>query len=224
MAVEGEEALQFMTLKAGPGLVETTAPVNPGAVEGDTDDQLVVATLNGDESAFALLFERHKRLVASAAGRFFYNREQVEEIIQTSFMQAYIALGQYKGGREWSFAAWLKRVTVTTCLDEIRRSQRRSEQLISDLNEDEANFVFERLTNETGRSNHEGLAISRDLASKLLASLSPEDRIALTLLYADEWTVAEIGELLGWSVSKVKGRAHKARQVLGKTMKRLKVS
>ena len=184
-----------------------------------SDDELVAAVMAGEEEAFAELFTRHKRLVANIAGRFFPRREQIEEVIQMSFYQAYLALRQYQGGQTHSFAAWLKRITVNTCLDELRKSQRRPENLQSDLSEsDAASFLDARWDMPSA----ERRTIARDLANKLLARLEPEDRLALTLLYEDEWSMAEIGELLGWSISKVKGRAHKARQHLQRAMKRFR--
>lgn len=136
-----------------------------------------------------------------------------------SFYQAYMALRQYQGGQTHSFAAWLKRITVNTCLDELRKLQRRNENLISDLSEPEAASLLESTWDNPTAERH---TVSRDLANKLLARLEPEDRLALTLLYEDEWSVAEIGEMLGWSVSKVKGRVHKARKHLQRAMKRFR--
>ena len=45
------------------------------------DDALVVAVRDGDEAAFEVLFERHRRSVTRLAYRFFYRREQVEDIV-----------------------------------------------------------------------------------------------------------------------------------------------
>jgi RNA polymerase sigma-70 factor (ECF subfamily) len=207
--------IDAMTYNSSVALVESPAPV----MQIGTDDALVAAALAGDEAAFAELFARHKRMVAGIGGRFFPRREQIEEVIQMSFYQAYLALRQYQGGQEHSFAAWLKRITVNTCLDELRKLQRRPENLVSDLSENEAESLFEAMWDRPSAERH---TISRDLAQKLLARLEPEDRLTLTLLYEDEWSVAEISELLGWSISKVKGRAHKARKNLQRAMKRFR--
>jgi RNA polymerase sigma-70 factor (ECF subfamily) len=64
----------------------------------------------------------------------------------------------------------------------------------------------------------ESAVISRDLANKLLARLSADDRIVLTLLDAEELSVAEIAVVMGWKVSKVKVRAHRARQSLRRVL------
>jgi len=62
--------------------------------------------------------------------------------------------------------------------------------------------------------------VSRDLAAKLLARLSADDRLILTLLDVEGFSVAEISEMTSWSISKVKVRAHRARAHLRRVMKR----
>jgi len=186
------------------------------------DDELVAATLDGDEMAFAELFARYKRMLAGIGGRFFHSREQIEEIIQISFCQAYQSLRQYHGGGERSFSAWLKRIAINTCLDELKRNARRRESSLEEITENEAEILHKRARGVRAGAIAEQQTISRDLAEKLLARLRPEDRVALTLLYEEEWSVAEIGKLLNWSVPKVKMRAYQARNVLRGFMKRLR--
>ena len=185
-----------------------------------SDNELVAAVCAGDQPAFDLLFERHKRLVTRLAGRFFHRREEVEEIVQESFAEVYSALNTFRGGHEKSFAAWLSRITVIACYQELRRRGRRSESVMSDLSDEDADYLAERLQDERAESAVERRNISRDLISKLLSRLAPEDKLVLILLNVEELSVAEIAELTGWSVSKVKMRAHRARAVLRGVMKR----
>lgn len=172
----------------------------------------------GDEAAFEQLFERHRRQVARIAGRFFPQREQIEEIIQDSFTKAYFALGSYHGTHASSFKAWLTQIAVNSCYDQLRRARRRPEQSLGDIGEREGYEVISRL--RAARSDVENALVSRDLAVKLLARLSPEDRMVLTLLDVEGFSVAEIAKLTNWSVSKVKVRAHRARAHLRRVLKR----
>jgi RNA polymerase sigma-70 factor (ECF subfamily) len=185
-----------------------------------TDDELVAAVCAGDEAAFALLFERHRRWVTRLAYRFFYRREQVEEIVQESFTTAYFALSTYRGGEERSFLAWLSRITVNTCYDELRRSTRRACIALSDLSEAEAALLAERLRDSGKERDIESATISRDLANKLLQRLAPDDRLALILLELAGLSVAEIAELTGWSVPKVKTRLYRARAALRRLLRK----
>src|SRR6266404_2882055 len=144
----------------------TAAALEPVTREA-LDDELVAAVRSGDEAAFALLFERHRRSVTRLAYRFFYRREQVEDIVQESFASAYFALSAYRGGHERSFSAWLSRITVRTCYDALRRS-RRTESVMSELTNEEETFLVEGLRDSGMGSDVESKAISRDLADKLL--------------------------------------------------------
>lgn len=183
-----------------------------------TDDALVAAAGAGDEAAFEQLFERHRRQVARTAGRFFSQRDRIEEIIQDSFTKAYFALSTYHGTHEASFRAWLTQITVNTCYDQLRRARRRPEHAVEDFDENEAYEFAGQL--RAAASDVESALVSRDLAVKLLARLSPDDRLVLTLLDVEGYSVAEIAELTKWSVSKVKVRAHRARAHLRRVVQR----
>jgi RNA polymerase sigma-70 factor (ECF subfamily) len=187
-------------------------------IDEPTDDALVAAAGTGDEGAFEQLFERHRRQVARIAGRFFPQREQIEEIIQDSFTKAYFALGSYHGTHAASFKAWLTQIAVNSCYDQLRRVRRRPEQSFGDISETEGREVTTQL--RAARSDIETALVSRDLAVKLLARLSPDDRMVLTLLDVEGFSVAEIAELTNWSVSKVKVRAHRARAHLRRVLGR----
>jgi len=180
----------------------------------------VAAIAAGDEVAFEQLFERYRRHVARVASRFFAQREQMEEIIQDSFTKAYFALGTYHGTHAASFKAWLTQIAVNSCYDQLRRTRRRPEQTL-DSSDNEGHLFATQLRAMDPASDVERTAVSRDLAEKLLARLSPDDRMVLTLLDVEGFSVAEIAETTNWSISKVKVRAHRARAHLRKALRRL---
>jgi RNA polymerase sigma-70 factor, ECF subfamily len=212
--------------KASSGMGEIETPAGTDAEMSAetpsqmTDDELVAAARTGDESAFGRLFERHRRLVSRLGYRFFPRRDQVEEIIQESFIKAYFALDDYQGGGEKSFVSWLARIAVRTCYDELRRARRRGESSIGDLSEEEAAYLHERLRDLSAGGNVEGAAISRDLANKLLSRLRPDDRMVLALLKLEELSIAEISNLTGWTTAKVKMRSHRAQRGLRQLLRK----
>ncbi|HEX8844412.1 MAG TPA: sigma-70 family RNA polymerase sigma factor [Pyrinomonadaceae bacterium] len=183
-----------------------------------SDTELVTRARAGDEEAFEELFNRHRRRVALISSRFFRQPEQIEEVVQESFTKAYFALSDFSNQQEASFAAWIARIAYNACYDELRRSKRRPESALGEVSEDEAAWLKTSLT--TGESDMEAAAIARDLAGKLLARLSAEDRLVLVMLDVEGMSVAEIAKLLGWSASKVKVRAHRARASLRRVLNR----
>jgi RNA polymerase sigma-70 factor (ECF subfamily) len=189
--------------------------------EEETDDALVRLVRAGDESAFERLFERHRARVARVAARFFPRREAVEEIVQETFVKAYFALDTYAGAHAASFAAWLSQIAVNLCYDELRRQRRRPQHAETSITEEEAQQLGARLDRIVSTdANVESDLVARDLAAKLLARLGAEDQLVLTLLDAEGHSVAEIAELTGWSQSKVKVRAHRARAHLRRVLRK----
>lgn len=205
-------------------MADNSEPAQTDAIIGSTEDpadvELVTRVVAGDESAFEELFNRHRRRVALIGGRFFRQREQIEEVIQESFSKAYFALAEFSNRQESSFAAWIARIAFNVCYDELRRLKRRPESTFSDLSEEEASWIRETLSSDRPGKNIESVAISRDMADKLLARLSPEDQLVLVMLDAEGLSVSEIASSIGWSASKVKVRAHRARAKLRRALAR----
>lgn len=188
-------------------------------VASTSDDSLVEAARSGDVSAFEEIFERHRRRVSRLVGRFFNRPERVEEIIQDVFTKVYFGLGAYSPDRGASFAAWLSRVSINVCYDELRRARRRPESTLDDITPEELDWLSQqRIEQQAVAANAESRVVSQDLANKLLARLVPDDRIVLTLLDAEGQSVAEIASVMGWKISKVKVRAHRARLALRKIL------
>ena len=180
-----------------------------------SDRQLVEMVLSGDEAAFEDIFERHKRLAANVAARYFRQPEQVEEAVQIAFSKMYFELKNFRGTHELSLAGWLSKITANACLDILRSQKRRPEDLACELPD------LESLGLASSGLSGEELHIDRDLAGKLLARLGAEDRVLLQMLYVDELSVAEAAKSFGWSVSKTKVRAWRARNALRKIVNKL---
>lgn len=184
----------------------------------NTDARLVELALAGDEAAFEQIFERYKRLAASIASRYFRRAEQIEEIIQISFTKAFFELKNFRGQHTASMASWLARITTNACLDALRSQNRKSENLLSELSEPEIEILFAAAP-DNGKNTEKSL-VERDLAEKLLSRLGAEDRAILQMLDAEEMSVSEVAEITGWSSSKIKIRAFRARHALRKILRR----
>jgi RNA polymerase sigma-70 factor (ECF subfamily) len=195
-------------------------PSADAAVRGArTDRQLVDLVLAGDGGAFEQIFDRHKRMVAIVAGRYFRRPEQIEEIIQISFAKAFVEMANFRGLHDLSLASWLSRITVNACVDTLRNQKRKPENLCCELTENEAESLVELAADGAARSVEADL-LDRDLAEKLLSRVGEEDRALLQMLYAEEMSVSEIAAVTGWSQSKVKIKAWRARNALRRIMKK----
>jgi RNA polymerase sigma-70 factor (ECF subfamily) len=182
-----------------------------------TDRQLIERAVEGCDEAFEQIFDRYKRTVAHIAAKYFRRHDQIEEIIQISFAKGFAELSSFRGRHDASLGSWLARIAANSCLDHIRSKRRKPEELNCDLSQYEAETLLD-LAASNDVSAEDGLVV-RDLSPKLLSLLPSDDRALLQMLYADEMSVADIAALLGWSRSKVKIRAWRARNALRRVLR-----
>ena len=175
---------------------------------------------DGDESAFAEIVRRYSPRVFSVASRFFRQRSLVEEAAQEIFLKAYTQLGSFEG--RGSLEGWLTRIATNTCLNMVRSSKRRPELTVSDLTDDEEGWLNQQSAGD-GReqASVENSLVAADLADRLLAVLPPEDQQALLMIDGEDASIKEVAEATGWSESKVKVRAFRARKKLREAMEKL---
>ena len=172
----------------------------------------------GDESAFAEIVRRYSPRVFSVASRFFRQRSLVEEAAQEVFLKAFTQLGSFEG--RGSLEGWLTRIATNTCLNMVRGSKRRPEFSVSDLTEDEYSWLDQQPDDGDPRSIENSL-VATDLADRLLAVLPPEDQQALLMIDGEDASIKEVAEATGWSESKVKVRAFRARRKLREALEKL---
>jgi len=176
---------------------------------------------DGDESAFAEIMRRYSPRVFYVASRFFRERTLVEDAAQEVFLKAFTQLESFEG--RGSLEGWLTRIATNTCLNMIRGSKRRPELTISDLTEDESNWLDDKLANvatERYRSSERSM-VAADLADRVLRTLSPDDQLVLTLMDGEELSVNDVVKLTGWSESKVKVTAFRARRRMREAVEKL---
>jgi RNA polymerase sigma-70 factor, ECF subfamily len=187
-------------------------------LEQASDFDLARRARDGDESAFEEIVRRYSSRVFHIASRFFRQRSQVEESAQEIFLRAYTRLADYEG--RGSFEGWLTRIATSTCINLIRYNKRRPEFI--DLTAEETDWLEEKLTTAGSRQRSvEDNLVAADLANKVLQTLSSDDRLVLTLIDGEEFSVKEVAEMTGWSEAKVKVRAFRARRRMREAVEKL---
>jgi len=189
--------------------------------EQTSDLELARLAGEGDESAFAEIMRRYSPRVFRFASRFFRQRSLVEEAAQEVFLKAFTELGAFEG--RGSMEGWLTRITTNTCLNMLRSSKRRPELTVSDLTEDESTWLENKLADVATERylSKERSLVAADLAGRVLQNLSPDDQLVLTLIDGEGLAVKEVVEMTGWSESKVKVQAFRARRRMREAVEKL---
>jgi RNA polymerase sigma-70 factor (ECF subfamily) len=170
----------------------------------DPDGALVARAQRGDDAAFSELVQRHASRLLNMVSHLVGSREDAEDLVQETFVQAYRGLGTYQGRSQ--FFTWLYRIATNRAISTHRKRrletvQRREalvwEQQPGRERSDPGTAVIE--AEETQRVQH---AIAR----------LPEDRRAVLVLRdIDGLDYAEIAEILQLPAGTVRSRLHRAR-------------
>jgi RNA polymerase sigma-70 factor (ECF subfamily) len=200
--------------------------LRPGAslaitIEQATETELVALARTGDEAAFEEIVHRYTPRVFHIASKFFRQRSSVEEVGQEVFLKVYTQLSSFKG--LGSFEGWISRIATNTCLNLVRHAKRRPESPVADLTEEEASWLDNKLADVSARRFEamENSRVAADLAERVLTTLTPDDRLVLTLIDGEDASVKEVSEATGWSESKIKVKAMRARTKMRKAVENL---
>jgi RNA polymerase sigma-70 factor, ECF subfamily len=97
-----------------------------------TDLELVDGVLAGRRQDFETLVERHQRMLYTVALSYLRDPDAADEAVQAAFVSAYTHLAQFRGG---SVRSWLCRILLNACHADRRRTRRRREVALDDVDE-----------------------------------------------------------------------------------------
>jgi RNA polymerase sigma-70 factor, ECF subfamily len=84
-----------------------------------SEHSLVHRAQEGDDDAFATLFERHKKRIYSVCLLMTKDVAEAEDLTQEAFLQAFRTIRTFRG--DAAFSTWLYRIAINTVLMKLRR-------------------------------------------------------------------------------------------------------
>jgi RNA polymerase sigma-70 factor (ECF subfamily) len=172
----------------------------------DDDFSLVKRFIDGDESAFALIVQRHKEKVRNIIYLTMNSSNAVDDIAQDVFLTVYRNLKNFRF--ESQFTTWLYRITVNKCKDYMRKIKIRN--IFTPIKE------AEEQTEDTISSESSDIAV---LVHKAIAKLPEKLRIPLLLKDIEGMSYQEIAETVQCEIGTVKSRIFRAREGLKNILK-----
>lgn len=183
--------------------------------------ELAVRAQAQDEQAFGEIVRRYSPRVFRVGSRFFKQYGSVEEAAQEVFLKVFTQIEKFEN--RGSLEGWITRIAVTTCLNIIRADNKQSTLNFADLTDAEAVWLEEKILSSSVNDyqSEENKLITIDLLNRLLKTLRAEDAMVLTLIDGEGESIREVSEIVGWSESKVKIRAFRARKRIRESLQKL---
>jgi len=172
----------------------------------ESERSLVQRARGGDEQAFGMLFQLHKKRVYSVCLMMTKDIAEAEDLTQEAFLQVFRSVGSFRG--DSAFSTWLYRVAVNTVLMKLRR--RKAPPVLS-LDEP-VSPESPSLRRDVGQPDPRlSSAIDRITLRRAMRELPEGCRQIFVLHEVQGYQHHEIAEMLDCSVGNSKSQLHKAK-------------
>ena len=169
----------------------------------------------GDIGAFEEIVHRYKEMVFGMAHSMLRSWEDAEEAAQDTFLKLFRYRVQYDPGRP--LEPWLLRIAGNTCRDLLRRRRANRLPVIKDVQGGVITDLLSDLAPVRERAQqHRDQAVRAEISR-----LSERMRLPLVLKYLNGLTNRQIADTLDISVSNVKVRVARAKDILQGRLERV---
>ena len=172
------------------------------------ENKLIERASGGDPAAFNRLMEMHEKRMYAVALRMCGNREDAQDCLQEAMLRVYRAIGSFKG--QSSFGTWVYRITMNTCLDELRRKKNKQSTSLDNMLDQGWSP-----TDDSASPEKKVMQIEmRKSISKSIQELPEDMRSAVIMRDIHGYSYDEIADMLNVNVGTIKSRISRGREKL----------
>lgn len=202
--------------------------IDPQTAHGDSanvpdailsDHELIQATKDGDETAFAEIIARYRNPITNYLYRFLNDYEEAVDLAQETFIRVYFAIERYHS--DYAFSTYVYRIATNLAISELRRRKRRSVLSLTGLfQSDREDAVEFQPPDKRPLADQDLVDSERDsVIAKAIATLPPKYRVPLVLRDIEGRSYEEICQILELGLGTTKSRISRARALLKEKLK-----
>lgn len=165
-----------------------------------SDSELLAAHVAGDPDAFGELARRHYDRMWAVAVRTCRDPEEASDAVQDALISAFRRADTFRGTAK--VTTWLHRIVVNACLDRMRARRIRPTVALPEAEPD----IGVRSPRDPIEEHTAKLTVM-----SALAQLPTDQRLAITLVDLEGWSIDEAAEILECPPGTVKSRCHRGR-------------
>jgi RNA polymerase sigma-70 factor (ECF subfamily) len=178
----------------------------PQILQLDDDFSLIQRFIEGDESTFKTLVQRHKDKIRNIIYLTLNSSDAVDDIAQDVLITIYKNLKSFRFQSQ--FSTWLYRITVNKCKDHLRKIKIRS--IFTPIKDGENDPVY------IPSMEHKDIS---DIVNKAISKLPEKLRLPLLLKDIEGLSYQEIAETVDCEIGTIKSRIFRAREGLRELLK-----
>ncbi|HEX8638594.1 MAG TPA: sigma-70 family RNA polymerase sigma factor, partial [Pyrinomonadaceae bacterium] len=184
-----------------------------------SDHQLIEATKQGDEAAFAEIVNRYRNPLTNYLFRMLGNYEEAVDLAQETFVRVYFAIERYH--TEYAFSTYIYRIATNLAISEIRKRKRRTLLSLTGLfqGEDENQTEFQPPDKQPLADANLVEDEQNQMIARAIAALPDKYRAPIILREIENKSYEEIAQILELGLGTTKSRISRARNLLKEKLK-----
>lgn len=178
----------------------------PQILQLDDDFSLIQRFIEGDESTFRILVQRHKDKIRNIIYLTLNSSDAIDDIAQDVLITIYKNLKSFRFQSQ--FSTWLYRITVNKCKDHLRKVRVRN--IFAPIKDGEEDPAY------IPSMEHKDIS---EFVNKAISKLPEKLRLPLLLKDIEGLSYQEIAETVDCEIGTVKSRIFRAREGLRELLK-----
>ncbi|MFH0779209.1 MAG: RNA polymerase sigma factor [Candidatus Eisenbacteria bacterium] len=179
----------------------------------ERERELLDAFVEGNESAFEELITESRERIYRTVMRIVRNHEDALDVMQDSLVKAFRKRKSFRG--DSSFSTWLTSIAVREAINRVKRDRFRNAISLS--------LLGSRPAPEKHNPDAEAeRSITEERIDAAISQLPPVQRAVFTMKFHEDYTLREIGELVGSSEGAVKASYYHAVRKLRMSLRDLR--
>jgi len=206
-----------MATNSGNGASSTGSPRENASESSLEDDVLVRKAIGGNERSYKKLVEKYQRPLYFHIRKMISDQEQVEDLVQETFVKAFDNLSNYS--TNYAFSTWIYRIATNHTIDYLRKKKLQTLSIDKPIKAKGGEMQMQ-LPDESAQADRDIIQKQRrQMVRSAIEELPEKYRKVIQLRHMEEKSYQEIAEVLNKPLGTVKAHIFRAREMLYKSLK-----
>lgn len=174
------------------------------------ESEVISRILGGEKELYEILMRRNNQKLFRVIRGYLSEQNEIEDIMQDTYLLAYEKLWQYKSNAQ--FSTWLIRIGINRALAHIKKKSKLKTSDIIDIS-DKTTIEFKD-EKQPGPAHKMMRKEAKEILEKAIDNLDDKYRSVYIMREVEEMSIAEIADCTELSVSNVKVRLHRAKNMI----------
>ena len=181
------------------------------------DDKLVEKAIGGSEKAYKKLVDKYERALYFHILKMIKDREQVEDLVQETFVKAFDNLNTYS--TNYAFSTWLYRIATNHTIDYLRKKKLNTLSIDEPMKTKDGEMEMQLPDESAGTDRNIIRKQRQKIVQNAIDNLPEKYRKVIELRHMEEKSYQEIADVLDLPLGTVKAHIFRARELLYKALK-----